>query len=163
LAEEYARGFDLRDLKTSLQVMTPSNVGAELDRLTTPLLVLACRDNLTRPPTVSMRVAARAPNARFALLDGANAFSLQEIAALDNFLASLPETLAPEHDLEDRLSSREVEVLRLIAAGKSNPQIAEELVISLNTVQRHVSNILAKTGAANRTEAALYARDRGIA
>jgi DNA-binding CsgD family transcriptional regulator len=62
----------------------------------------------------------------------------------------------------DGLSGREVEVLRLIAAGRSNPQIAEELVISLNTVQRHVSNILAKTGAANRTEAAVYARDRGI-
>jgi DNA-binding NarL/FixJ family response regulator len=62
----------------------------------------------------------------------------------------------------DGLSGREVEVLRLIAAGRSNPQIAEELVISLNTVQRHVSNILAKTGAANRTEAAVYARDKGL-
>ena len=61
------------------------------------------------------------------------------------------------------LSPREIEVLRLIATGRSNPQIAEALVISLNTVQRHVSNILAKTGAANRTEAALYARDRGLA
>jgi DNA-binding NarL/FixJ family response regulator len=60
------------------------------------------------------------------------------------------------------LSSRELEVLRLVAAGRSNPQIAEELFISLNTVQRHVSNILAKTGSANRTEAAVYARDRGL-
>ena len=60
------------------------------------------------------------------------------------------------------LSQREVEVLRLIAAGRSNPQIADELVISLNTVQRHVSNIFAKTGLANRTEAAIYARDRGL-
>jgi len=53
-------------------------------------------------------------------------------------------------------------VLRLVAAGKSNPQIAGELVISLNTVQRHVSNILGKTGLANRTEAAIYARDKGL-
>jgi DNA-binding NarL/FixJ family response regulator len=60
------------------------------------------------------------------------------------------------------LSSREVEVLRLIAAGKSNPQIAEELVISLNTVQRHVSNILAKTGLANRTEAAAFAHRHNL-
>ncbi|HEY4685433.1 MAG TPA: LuxR C-terminal-related transcriptional regulator, partial [Dehalococcoidia bacterium] len=45
---------------------------------------------------------------------------------------------------------------------RSNPQIADELVISLNTVQHHVSNILAKTGCANRTEAAVYARDRGL-
>jgi DNA-binding CsgD family transcriptional regulator len=57
----------------------------------------------------------------------------------------------------DGLSEREVEVLRLVAQGRSNPQIADELVISLNTVQRHVSNILAKTGLANRTEAASYA------
>jgi DNA-binding NarL/FixJ family response regulator len=62
----------------------------------------------------------------------------------------------------DGLSTREVEVLRLIAAGKSNPQIAEELVISLNTVQRHVSNILAKTGLSNRTEAASYATRNGL-
>lgn len=60
------------------------------------------------------------------------------------------------------LSEREVEVLRLIAAGRSNPQIADELVISINTVQRHVSNILSKTGLANRAEAAAYAARLGI-
>jgi DNA-binding NarL/FixJ family response regulator len=60
------------------------------------------------------------------------------------------------------LSQREVEVLRLIAAGRSNQQIAEALVISVNTVQRHVSNIFAKTGSGNRTEAAGFARDHGI-
>jgi DNA-binding CsgD family transcriptional regulator len=55
------------------------------------------------------------------------------------------------------LSEREGEVLQLIAAGKSNQQIADALVISLNTVARHVAHILDKTGAANRTEAAAYA------
>ena len=63
----------------------------------------------------------------------------------------------------DRLSEREVEVLRLIAAGKSNQEIAGTLVISLNTVLHHVSHILDKTGAANRTEAAAYAARRGLA
>ena len=57
----------------------------------------------------------------------------------------------------NRLSSREVEVLRLIADGKSNREIAAALVISLNTVARHVSNIFDKVGAVNRTEAAAYA------
>jgi two-component system, NarL family, response regulator LiaR len=56
-----------------------------------------------------------------------------------------------------------VEVLRLVAAGKSNQQIADELVISLFTVNRHVSNIFAKTGAANRAEAASYATRQGLA
>jgi DNA-binding NarL/FixJ family response regulator len=62
----------------------------------------------------------------------------------------------------DGLSEREVEVLRLVAVGKSNAQIADELVISVNTVQRHVGNILTKTGQANRTQAASYAHRAGI-
>lgn len=52
--------------------------------------------------------------------------------------------------------------LRLVAAGRSNPEIAEALVISENTVIRHVSNILAKTGTGNRTEAAVYANKHGL-
>ena len=60
------------------------------------------------------------------------------------------------------LSVREVEVLRLVAAGRSNAQIANELVISLNTVQRHVSSILAKTRTASRTEAAAYAHGQNL-
>ncbi len=60
------------------------------------------------------------------------------------------------------LTQREVEVLRLIALGKSNREIADELTISLNTVLRHVSHIFAKTGAVNRTEAASYAAHQGL-
>jgi DNA-binding NarL/FixJ family response regulator len=60
------------------------------------------------------------------------------------------------------LSAREIEVLRLIALGKSNAQIAEELTISINTVQRHVGNIFGKTGVANRTEAAAFANRAGL-
>jgi DNA-binding CsgD family transcriptional regulator len=62
----------------------------------------------------------------------------------------------------DRLSPREVEVLRLIASGRSNREIARSLVISLNTVARHISNIFDKLGAANRTEAAAYAHRYGL-
>lgn len=57
----------------------------------------------------------------------------------------------------DGLSAREVEVLRLIAAGKSNREIAEEMFISPNTAGHHVSNLLNKTGASNRVELANYA------
>ena len=62
----------------------------------------------------------------------------------------------------DGLTGREVEVLRLIAAGRSNRDIAEELVISPNTVANHVKSVLSKTGAANRAEAAAYAIRRGL-
>jgi DNA-binding NarL/FixJ family response regulator len=60
------------------------------------------------------------------------------------------------------LTQREVEVLRLLAAGRSNHDIAEALCISANTVANHVHSILAKTNTANRTEAAAYALRHGL-
>lgn len=60
------------------------------------------------------------------------------------------------------LSPREVDVLRLLAVGKSNREIADLLFISLNTVATHVRNILTKTNSANRTEAATYALRHGL-
>ena len=60
------------------------------------------------------------------------------------------------------LSPREVEVVRLIAAGRSNQEIAEELGISPNTVLHHVTSILGKTAATNRAEAAVYAARHGL-
>ncbi len=70
-------------------------------------------------------------------------------AALD------PRAGRPEHP--GGLSEREAQVLRLIAAGKANRDIAAQLFVSPNTVANHVRSILAKTGSANRTEAAAYA------
>jgi LuxR family transcriptional regulator, maltose regulon positive regulatory protein len=60
------------------------------------------------------------------------------------------------------LSARELEVLQLLAAGKPNQAIAEELVITLETVKRHVSHILDKLGATNRTQAVTRARELGL-
>ena len=60
------------------------------------------------------------------------------------------------------LSERELEVLRLVANGKTNAEIAEELVISQRTVKSHVSNILSKLHLANRVQATLYALQEGI-
>ena len=62
----------------------------------------------------------------------------------------------------DGLTQREVEVLRLVAEGKTNREIAEELFISLRTVANHVTNILSKTGAANRAQAATYANQKAL-
>ena len=55
------------------------------------------------------------------------------------------------------LTKREREVLRLVALGRKNPEIAAELFISVNTVTRHVTNIFVKTSTKNRVEAAVYA------
>ena len=60
------------------------------------------------------------------------------------------------------LFHREVEVLRLIAFGKTDREIAEELFISFRTVGNHVSNILNKTNTSNRTEAATFAAHQGL-
>jgi DNA-binding NarL/FixJ family response regulator len=72
-------------------------------------------------------------------------------------MSPLDTPLKAVHTYPNDLSQREVDVLRLIAAGKSNREIADSLFISLNTVATHVRNILTKTNSANRTEAAAYA------
>ena len=64
-----------------------------------------------------------------------------------------PQPVAPKHDLTDR----ELEVLRLIAQGKSNKDISEDLVLSEKTVKTHVSNILQKLHLSDRTQAAVFA------
>jgi NarL family two-component system response regulator LiaR len=61
------------------------------------------------------------------------------------------------------LTEREVGILRMVAQGKSNRQIADELVISLGTVRAHLSNILGKLHLASRTQATLYALREGLA
>jgi NarL family two-component system response regulator LiaR len=64
---------------------------------------------------------------------------------------------------EEPLTPREVEVLKLVAQGLSNQEIADQLIVSERTVRTHVSNILGKLYLANRTQAALYALREGLA
>ena len=64
--------------------------------------------------------------------------------------------------LAEQLTSRELEILTMLAAGRSNKAIAAELVVSLDTVKKHVSHLLAKLGAASRTEAVARARELSL-
>lgn len=63
---------------------------------------------------------------------------------------------------DERLTERETDVLRLLAQGQSNQEIAFNLHISMTTVRSHVSNILMKLDVSNRTQAALVAQERGL-
>jgi len=70
-----------------------------------------------------------------------------------------PQRRAAAHE---ELTEREMEVLRLIAQGKSNQEIADELFIGVKTVKFHVTNLLAKLGLEDRTQAAIYALKNGL-
>jgi DNA-binding NarL/FixJ family response regulator len=139
------------------------------ERVTAPTLVLATRPGARsgQNEESGRRLAAMIPGAQLRLLDS-NGLNPEDgrppsaVLAIEEFLRGLPEAqIAPSASYG--LSEREVQVLRLVAAGRSNQQIADALVISPSTVLHHVTNILTKTGCHNRTEAAVYARDHRIA
>jgi DNA-binding NarL/FixJ family response regulator len=67
-----------------------------------------------------------------------------------------------EHAVDDTLTSREIDVLRLIAGGNANKLVADQLSITEETVKFHVRNILSKLGASDRTHAVTIALKRGI-
>ena len=69
---------------------------------------------------------------------------------------------AAQPGLVEPLTDRELEVLRLLAAGRSNQRIAHDLVVALDTVKKHVTHVLGKLVAANRTEAVARARQLGL-
>ena len=69
---------------------------------------------------------------------------------------------ASEESLSEPLTARESEILRLLAQGQTNPQIARELVVSPGTVKNHVRHIIAKLGVSDRTQAAVRAMELGL-
>ena len=101
---------------------------------------------------------------------GDEASARQELeASRDGFLALGARPLAEEAAslleparLPAGLTAREVEVLRLVASGRSNPQIAADLTLSEKTVARHLSNIFGKLDVPSRTAAAAYAYEHGL-
>ncbi len=113
--------------------------------------------------------AARRDEARDLLSRAREVFEDKGALTLSEQAAQLGETIkaapvkvaAPVYP--DRLSEREVEVLKLVARGQTNQQIADRLVLSTKTVARHMSNIFAKIRVDNRSAATAYAFERGLA
>jgi DNA-binding NarL/FixJ family response regulator len=90
------------------------------------------------------------------------------VLAIEDFVQELglllPEPAAATHaSTSTRLSQRETEILRLIALGHSNQEIAADLVLSVRTVERHITNLYAKIGARRKADATAYALRNGIA
>ena len=121
---------------------------------------------LTTYPGDAQVVRALKSGARAYLLKGQVNKELPEvIRAVHAGKKRIPPEVAAElaeHTAEDDLSSREIDVLRLIAAGNSNKEVASKLFIAEETVKSHVTNILTKLHANDRTHAVTTALKRGI-
>jgi DNA-binding CsgD family transcriptional regulator/pimeloyl-ACP methyl ester carboxylesterase len=170
MAEQFSRSVTREDVSAFIASLGGWGFEDEVRRLRMPVLILHPRDYQKVSVEESMKSAAMAQNARFVVIDGDWIYgdATQGLAAIDRFInEGLPSgdarpTAEPDRALAGTLSARECQVLRLLATGRSNQQIADELIISLNTVRRHVSNIFDKTGAANRAQAAVYANEHGL-
>lgn len=145
-----------------------------LSKLTMPTLVLHRRGALAIPFGAGRELASLLPDARLLALEGDIHFPGYGDA--ESILRPVIEFLAMEQGADEAiheppepnpapdagLTAREVDVLRLMSLGKTNLEISEDLVISINTVERHVSNVLAKTDTRNRTGAAAHAARHGL-
>jgi pimeloyl-ACP methyl ester carboxylesterase/DNA-binding CsgD family transcriptional regulator len=142
-------GADLRDLLPSVN---------------TPALVIHRRGDRTVPIGRGRELASLLPNARFVPLAGDSHLPWLDdrrelMRALAGFLHS---ESTPELDGASPLTSRETEVLRLVATGMNNKEIASTLVLSEHTVHRHVANILRKLAQSSRAAAATQAMRAGL-
>ncbi len=114
-------------------------------------------------PVGDLAQAIRLAHAGIFQLDPAVAGKL--VGALnrpDKTPSPLSSPASAPHPPPDALTDREREVLRLIATGATNREIAVQLVVSEGTVKNHVSNILSRLGLRDRTQAAIYARDQRL-
>jgi pimeloyl-ACP methyl ester carboxylesterase/DNA-binding CsgD family transcriptional regulator len=135
-----------------------------LPQVTTPALVLHRRGDRAVPIAHGRELAALLPNARFVPLGGdAHLPWLDDQRELHRALAGfLEDASPPPANVDSPLTPRETEVLRLVASGLSNREIAHSLVLSEHTVHRHVANILRKLAQSSRAAATAHATRVGL-
>jgi pimeloyl-ACP methyl ester carboxylesterase/DNA-binding CsgD family transcriptional regulator len=153
---EVAAAFLQLDLTADLRPFLPG--------LTMPALVLHRRGDRTVPIARGRELASLLPNARFVPLGGdAHIPWLDDARDLRRALAGfLGDDAQAPADGSSPLTRRETEVLRLVASGLSNREIAESLVLSEHTAHRHVANILRKLAQPSRAAAAAHAARAGL-
>ena len=132
--------------------------------MTTPSLVLHRRGDRAVPIAHGREVASLLPNARFVPLSGdAHLPWVDDQRDLHRALAGFLDDATTTHVNGDSpLTPRETEVLRLVASGLSNREIAGSLVLSEHTVHRHVANILRKLAQSSRAGATAHATRVGL-
>jgi pimeloyl-ACP methyl ester carboxylesterase len=168
--EQQRAMYDLHEQAASHEVqaavygmMYEVDVSEAAASLNVPVLALHSRDDQLVSYAGGRQLAATIPGAEFVSFAGSSVAPWAHrgllIPEIHRFLGESRAPGKPPHGI----SPREADVLRLIAAGKSNRQISEELSISVHTADRHVSNILTKIGASNRAEAASFAVRHGLA
>lgn len=163
----------------SLEAVYSLRLGDLPARIDVPSLVLHRRDDRAIPFALGRDLAAQVPGATFVALEGADhlpwhgdgasvARATLEFLGVDSpDVATAPTVARPAAEERDErelagLSERELEVLRLVAVGFSDREIAEQLVLSPHTVHRHVANVRAKLRLPSRAAAAAHAARLGL-
>ncbi|MFD4421081.1 alpha/beta fold hydrolase [Agromyces sp. NPDC058484] len=152
----------------SLRAVYDSDSTGHLGDVLAPTLVLHRRDDRAIPFALGKDVAGRVRNARFVALEGHDHFPWRgdTDAVVRETLAFLgaPVEAAPAQRAGGtaHLTEREREVLRLVAQGQTDAQIAAHFVLSAHTVHRHIANIRTKLGVPSRTAAAAWALRNGV-
>jgi DNA-binding CsgD family transcriptional regulator len=165
--------------RATLQAASATDVTERLPAVAAPTLVLHRRDMAQIPLDVPRSLARDLPRGRLVVLDGAQPSLFMEdsgavVRLLVDFFcdgiepAGKPANMAraaADHaaPASHGLSQRELEVLRLLAAGESNRQMARRLGLSPHTIERHVANLYRKIGARGRADATAYALRNGLA
>jgi pimeloyl-ACP methyl ester carboxylesterase/DNA-binding CsgD family transcriptional regulator len=163
--------------RATFQAAYAIDVTADAARVTCPVLVLHRADATVIPLELSEDLAQALPTSRLEVLPGSSAslFFEDTEAVVDRLLAFVADPAgvvagAPGAARRARrargsgsLTPRETDVLRQVAAGESNGQIAARLAISINTVERHITNIYRKIDARGRAEATAWAIRNGVA
>jgi pimeloyl-ACP methyl ester carboxylesterase/DNA-binding CsgD family transcriptional regulator len=163
--------------RAALEAMGRFDVTSLLPKVEAPTLVLHRSDIPWLPVDIARELASRIPDARLTVVEGESTApylgDTEAVAStIDEFLGeggeeqaarwavglgTEPEKSHAARAYPDGLTAREVEVLRRLAGGKTNNEIAEELYVSVRTVERHVANIYAKVGTRGRANATAYA------